>query len=133
MNNVTLVGRMTKDPEIKFAQGTGTAITTFTIAVNRRFKKENQPDADFIPVVQFGKAAEATANYMTKGKLVSLVGSISTRNYEAKDGTRKYVTEVIANEVNFLEKAGATDSAPKEDNRFGSNDITPIDDGDIPF
>jgi len=129
MNNVTLVGRMTKDPEIKFAQGTGTAITTFTIAVNRRFKKENQPDADFIPVVQFGKAAEATANYMTKGKLVSLVGSISTRNYEAKDGTRKYVTEVITNEVNFLEKGEKTERTPTKQNE----DVTPVSDDDIPF
>ena len=134
MNNCSLVGRLTKNPEIKFAQGTGTAVTTFTLAVNKRFKREGEPDADFINIVCFGKTAEATANYMTKGKLVSLVGSISTRNYEAKDGTRKYVTEVIANEVNFLEKAGATDEQKSRGSEYTSNpDIEPIDDGDIPF
>jgi single-strand DNA-binding protein len=94
--------------------------------------------------VVFGKTAEATAKYMSKGKLLSVSGNIQTRNYEAKDGTRRYVTEVIADEVNFLEwgdKASDTgsnqsgdNSNSNDDNSFGSNsDITPIDDGDIPF
>jgi len=132
MNKVVLVGRLTKDPELKFAQGTGTAVATFTVAVNRRFKREGQPEADFIPVVQFGKSAEATANYMAKGKLLSVSGNIQTRNYEAKDGTRRYVTEVIADEVDFLEWSSkpAGDKPAKETN---IEDLTPIDDGDIPF
>jgi single-strand DNA-binding protein len=135
MNKVVLIGRLTKDPELKFAQGTGTAVTTFTIAVNRRFKREGQPEADFIPVVIFGKQAEATANYMSKGKLLSVAGTIQTRNYDAKDGTKRYVTEVIADEVSFLEwgKSNISESND-ESNDFGSNsDITPVDDGDIPF
>lgn len=129
MNKVALVGRLTKDPELKFAQGTGTAITTFTIAVNRRFKKEGQPEADFIPVVQFGKSAEATANYMAKGKLVGVAGSIQTRNYDAKDGTKRYVTEIIADEVNFLEKGDKKEDTNNHDNE----EITPVDDDCIPF
>lgn len=134
MNSAVLVGRLTKDPELKFAQGTGTAVTTFTLAVNRRFKREGQPDADFIPIVVFGKQAEATANWMSKGKLVSVAGSINTRNYEAKDGSRRYVTEVIANEVDFLEKGEKKSNTPNNENKFANdNDITPIDDGDIPF
>ncbi|MBU3111974.1 single-stranded DNA-binding protein [Clostridium lacusfryxellense] len=146
MNKVVLVGRLTKDPELKFAQGTGTAVATFTVAVNRRFKREGQPEADFIPVVTFGKQAEATANYMKKGKLLSVSGNIQTRNYEAKDGTRRYVTEVIADEVDFLEwgdKASGTsnnqggnnnNASNTGSNDFGSDsDITPVDDGDIPF
>ena len=146
MNKVVLVGRLTKDPELKFAQGTGTAVTTFTIAVNRRFKREGQPDADFIPVVVFGKQAENTANYMSKGKLLSVSGNIQTKNYEAKDGTRRYVTEVIADEVDFLEWGGNKTSDTntnqggyKGESNAGSkdfggaSDITPIDDGDIPF
>lgn len=146
MNKVVLVGRLTKDPELKFAQGTGTAVATFTVAVNRRFKREGQPEADFIPVVVFGKTAEATANYMSKGKLLSISGNIQTRNYEAKDGTRRYVTEVIADEVDFLEWGGNKESAANTNqggnnsepnagsNDFsGGSDITPIDDGDIPF
>jgi single-strand DNA-binding protein len=146
MNRVVLVGRLTKDPELKFAQGTGTAVAHFTLAVNRRFKREGQPDADFIPVVVFGKAAEATANYMSKGKLISVSGNIQTSNYEAKDGTRRYVTDVIADEVNFLEWGGNKESdtntsqggyngeSKAKSNDFGgASDITPIDDGDIPF
>jgi single-strand DNA-binding protein len=131
MNNAVLVGRLVKDPELKFAQGTGNAVTTFTIAVNRRFKREGQPEADFIPIVQFGKGAEATANYMTKGKLVSVAGAIQTRTYDAKDGTKRYVTEIIADEVNFLEKKGESISTSEHVN---NDEITPVDDGDcIPF
>lgn len=144
MNKVVLIGRLTKDPELKFAQGTGTAVATFTIAVNRRFKREGQPEADFIPVVVFGKPAEATANYMSKGKLISVAGSIQTRSYDAKDGTKRYVTEVIGEEVNFLEwggnKSPATNTNSNNFNETGiglqndfASDITPIDDGDIPF
>ena len=146
MNKVVLVGRLTKDPELKFAQGTGTAVATFTVAVNRRFKREGQPDADFVPIVVFGKQAEATANYMSKGKLLSVSGNIQTRNYEAKDGTRRYVTEVIADEVDFLEwggnkssdtnttQGGNSSESSAKSNDFGTDsDITPIDDGDIPF
>lgn len=146
MNKVVLIGRLTKDPELKFAQGTGTAVATFTIAVNRRFKREGQPEADFIPAVVFGKQAEATANYMSKGKLISVGGSIQTRSYDAKDGTKRYVTEVIADEVSFLEWGGNKASGTNtnqggyngESNAGsydfgGASDITPIDDGDIPF
>ena len=136
MNKVVLIGRLTRDPELKFAQGTGTAVCTFTIAVNRRFKKEGQPEADFIPVVVFGKTAEATANYMRKGSQLSVSGSIQTRTYEAKDGTKRYVTEVVADEVDFLDSKGkgqtSEQSNSKPNDEYGG-DITPIDDGDIPF
>lgn len=130
MNKCTLVGRLTKDPELKFAQGTGNAVTTFTVAVNRRFKREGQPEADFIPVVVFGKTAEACANYTSKGKLISVSGAIQTRTYDAKDGTKRYVTEIIADEVDFLEWADKQEGnkAPSQE-----NDITPVDDSDIPF
>lgn len=145
MNKVVLVGRLTKDPVLKFGQGSGIAVCNFTVAVNRRFKKEGQPEADFIPIVCFNKSAEATANYMTKGKLVTVSGSITTRNYEAKDGTKRYITEVIADEVDFLEwgdkasgananEGGGNSGSNTGNNDFGSDsDITPIDDGDIPF
>jgi len=127
MNKVVLIGRLTKDPELKFTLGTGTAVTTFTIAVNRRFKREGQPEADFIPVVVWGKQAESTANYMRKGKLLSVAGRIETRFYEAKEGGRRYVTEVLADDVSFLEWS----SNKKED---GQADMTEIDDGeDMPF
>ena len=150
MNKVTLVGRLTKDPELKFTPGAGTAVTTFTVAVNRKFKKEGHPDADYIPVVVWGRMAEVTANYMSKGRMIGISGRIETRNYEAKDGTRRYVTEVIAEDVEFL---GSKQSAENEGgygfqgNNFGGgshdtnsspepdygNDVTPIENEDIPF
>jgi len=130
LNKVVLIGRLTKDVELKFAQGTGTAVATFTMAVNRRFKKEGQPEADFIPIVVFGKTAEATANYTAKGKLISVSGHIQTRTYEAKDnGGKRYVTEVLADEVEFIEWA----SKPGDKKEVNYEDVTPIDDGEIPF
>ncbi|AJA50111.1 single-stranded DNA-binding protein 3 [Clostridium pasteurianum DSM 525 = ATCC 6013] len=144
MNRVVLIGRLTKDPELKFTPGSGNAVATFTIAVDRRMpNRDGVREADFIPIVVWGKQAESTANYMSKGKLIGVSGRIQTRSYEAKDGSRRYVTEVVADEIQFLEWGGNRTSAPKDD--FGSNsmgdvnepdigaDITPIDDGDIPF
>lgn len=134
MNKVILVGRLTKDPVLKFTPGEGTAVTTFTLAVDRRFKKEGQQQADFIPVVVWGKQAESTANYMSKGKLMAVSGRIQTRNYENKDGQKVYVTEVVAEEVKFLEW-GKDSNIENVD--FGvpvESDVTPVnDDSDIPF
>lgn len=138
MNKVVLIGRMTKDPELKFTPGTGTAVATFTIAVNRRFKKEGQPDADFIPVVVWGKQAESTANYMKKGSLLSVAGRIETRSYEAKDGGRRYVTEVVADEVSFLEYGNKNGQATQQNSSiprdyFGGADYIPDESEDMPF
>lgn len=135
INKCVIVGRLVKDPDLKFAQGTGTAVATFTVAVNRRFKREGQPEADFIPVVVFGKVAEACANYTAKGKLISVSGGIQTRNYEAKDGTKRYVTEIVSDEVDFLEWAdreGGQKSTTTKENK-DIDGITPIDDSEIPF
>lgn len=145
MNKVVLIGRLTKDPELKFTPGAGTAVATFTIAVDRKYKREGQPSADFVPVVVWGKIAESTANYMSKGKLIGVAGRIETRSYEAKDGGRRYVTEVVADEVSFLEWGGNKSSGMDTGNNsynnssipsdyFGGGDMTPIDDGeDMPF
>ncbi|MBE6067963.1 MAG: single-stranded DNA-binding protein [Clostridium lundense] len=139
MNKVVLIGRLTKDPELKFTPGNGTAVATFTLAVERRFSKEGNKEADFIPVVVWGKQAEATANYMSKGKLMGVSGRIQTRNYEAKDGNRRYITEVVAEDVQFLEWGNRETTAGASNSRLGefdgsySDDITPIDDGEIPF
>src|ERR1035437_6650759 len=97
MNKVTLIGRLTKDPELKFTPGTGTAVANFTIAVDRRMpNKDGQREADFINIVVWNKPAENTANYMHKGSLIAISGRIQVRNYDAKDGTKRYVTEVVA-------------------------------------
>jgi single-strand DNA-binding protein len=143
MNKVVLIGRLTKDPELKYTPGSGTAVTTITLAVDRRFSKDNQKEADFIPVVVWGKSAESTAQYMAKGRLMGVSGRIQTRSYEAKDGGRRYVTEVVAEEVQFLEWGNTNKNQDNENNSssnsnsqgYGASfdDMTPIDDGDIPF
>lgn len=132
MNKVVLIGRLTNDPEIRFAPSTGTAITRFILAVDRRYKTEGQPEADFIPIVVFGKTAESTANYMRKGRLIGISGRIQTRNYEAKDGTKRYVTEVVADEVQFLDW-GSKKENNESVNKTSDEDLTPVDDEDIPF
>lgn len=141
MNRVVLIGRLTKDPELRFTPGKGTAVCTFNLAVDRRIKKENgSKDADFIPVVVWGKQAENTVNYVGKGRLIGISGRIQTRNYEAKDGTKRYVTEVVADEVQFLDyaKTSSVSSQNEESQNFEDQnnlygeEITPVD-GDIPF
>ncbi|MGL5244078.1 MAG: single-stranded DNA-binding protein [Sarcina sp.] len=135
MNKVMLLGRLTRDPELKFTPGSGTAVTNITIAVNKFVNKEKQ--ADFINVVLFGKQAEATANYMGKGNQIAICGRIQTRSYDAKDGTKRYITEVVASEVTFLGSKGNNSTSQGNNNTNNLyQDLTPssdIDDTDIPF
>lgn len=103
INTVVLVGRLTKDPELKYTQS-GIAVTRFTLAVNRPFKnKEGNNDADFVNCVAWRKQAENTANYLKKGSLTGIEGRIQTSNFEGKDGNRVFMTEVVADSVQFLE------------------------------
>lgn len=131
MNKVVLIGRLTKDPELKYTPGAGTAVATFSIAVDRRMQKDGKKEADFIPIVVWGKQAESTAQYMSKGKLIGIAGRIQTRSYEAKDGGKRYVTEVVAEDVQFLEFGKRSDEGTIAGNSY--DDMTPVDDGDIPF
>ncbi len=101
INNVNLVGRLTKYPELKFTVGTGTAVANFTLAVDRRFSKNKE--VDFINIVCFGKTAEVVSEYSGKGKLLGVTGRIQVRSYDAKDGTKKYVTEVIGENIDIIE------------------------------
>lgn len=126
MNKSVLIGRLTKDPELKFTAGSGLATTTITLAVDRRPSKDKPKEADFIPVVLWGKSAENTAQYMTKGKLMAVSGRIQTRNYEGKDGKKVYVTEVIADEVQFLEWG------EKSNTSRGNEDMQPSSES-VPF
>lgn len=109
-NNVVLLGRLTKDPEVRYTQS-GTAVCSLTLAVNRRFKQEGQQEADFIPVVLWGKTAETAGNYVSKGQRLLVRGRIQTRTYEANDGTKKYVTEIVGEEMEFIEKKADNKSA----------------------
>ena len=138
MNRVNLIGRLTKDPELRFTPGTGMAVSTFTIAIDRRkANKDGKKEADFIPIVVWGKQGENVANYMSKGRLIGISGRIQTRNYEGKDGIRRYVTEIVADEVQFLDYKNSSNNNPATNNNSTSYDEgwnDPIDDDDeIPF
>ncbi|EOU1670453.1 single-stranded DNA-binding protein [Clostridium perfringens] len=129
MNKVVLVGRLTKEPELRFTANKGTAVTRFTLAVNRDYKKEDgTQEADFINCIAYSKRAEVIAQYLTKGKRFSIAGSIRTGSYDAQDGTRRYTTYVVVDGFDFID---SSDSKVNNDNF--NDDMIPVDDGDIPF
>ena len=101
MNKVILMGRLTKDPEVRYTNG-GKTIGSFSIAVDRRFKSEGQPEADFFTCVSFGKLAEFTEKYLKKGTKILLGGQLQNNNYE-KDGVKHYSTQILAEEIEFAE------------------------------
>ena len=103
MNRTTLVGRLTKDPELRYTPS-GVATVRFTIAVNRQFKTEGQPEADFINCVAWRKTAENLANFQKKGNLIGVDGRIQTGSYEGQDGKRVYTTDVLAESIQFYDK-----------------------------
>ena len=108
INRVVLVGRLTKDPELKYTQS-GVAVTRFTLAVNRAFtNQQGQREADFVNCVTWRKQAENTANFLRKGSLTGVEGRIQTSSFDGKDGNRVFMTEVVADSVQFLEPRNAT-------------------------
>jgi len=136
LNRSILIGRLTKDPELRFTP-TGTAVCNFTLAVDRPFSNDNgQKEADFIPIVVWKKPAENAANYLRKGRLAAVEGRIQTRSYENNEGRRIYVTEVVAENVRFLEpKDRQEQSNGSSGHDPFPDDGKPIDitDDDLPF
>ena len=140
MNRSVIVGRLTKDVDLRYTQN-GKAVGNFTLAVNRPFRNQqtNDYDADFINCVAWGKQAENLAQYMKKGSQVGVDGRIQTRTYEDKDGKTVYVTEVVADNIQFLEskKSNNQNNEPQqqqENNPFeGNAEQLDIDDSDLPF
>ena len=127
MNCSNLIGRLTRDPEVRYTSTNNTMVASFTLAVNRRFKQEGQPDADFINVVAWAKTAEFVSKYFTKGQQVAVIGRIQTRNYDDKDGKKVFVTEVVAEEVYFAD-------SEKEQNATTSAGFMAVEgDSDLPF
>ena len=143
MNNVVLIGRLTRDPELRYIPNSGQAVSTFSLAIDKQLSKEkkqemesrNQPTADFINIVVWGRVAENCANYLAKGRLVAVQGRIQSGSYEAKDGTKRYTTDVVAQNVEFLEWG----DKPQNDSKSSGSDFSdlqdfhPIDNDDIPF
>ncbi len=135
LNRVVLIGRLTRDPELRYSPS-GVAVTNFTLAIDRKFKNaQGEKEADFIPCVVFKQLAELCANYLAKGKLASVDGRIQIRTYNDKDGQKRWVTEVIAEDVHFLSPkdggSGSVESpSPRGTGSFGHE--VNLDD-DIPF
>jgi len=153
LNRVILIGRLTKDPELRYTPN-GVAVTTFTLAVDRNYSnQQGQREADFINIVTWRGLAENVANYLKKGRLAAVEGRLQTRNYENNEGKRVYVTEIIADNVRFLESSNNNNNNNNNQNSrqepFGnrnnqndqhnidpfSDDGSPIDisDDDLPF
>ena len=145
MNKAILIGNLTRDPEMRNG-ASGVPVCTFTLAVNRRFaNKQGVREADFINVVTFRQTAELCARYLTKGRKAAVIGSIQSRSYDAQDGTKRYVTEVVADEVEFIGGAGgpgqggrADDAPPRpEPDDYQGRSSTPTfadaDDDELPF
>ena len=129
INNVVLVGRMTRDAELRYTPS-NVAVATFTLAVNRTFKSQNgEREADFINCVMWRQQAENLANWAKKGSLIGVTGRIQTRNYENNDGQRVYVTEVVAENFQMLESRNQQSS----NDTFGNGDPMDIQDDDLPF
>lgn len=124
LNRVILIGRLTKDPELRYTPA-GVAVTQFTLAVDRQFSgSKEEREADFIPIVTWRQLAETCANYLRKGRLAAVEGRIQVRNYENNEGRRVYVTEVIADNVRFLESANREGGGQGKDEAGGAGNAS---------
>lgn len=132
MNKVILVGRLAKDPELR-TTSSGVSVCTFTLAVTRRYADgQGNRQADFIPIVVWRQQADACHKYLTKGKQAAVAGEIQTRSYDAQDGTKRYVTEIIAEQVEFLTPKSAQSGAAPAQSGAGDG-FEEIDDDELPF
>lgn len=139
MNKLILMGRLTKDPEIRYGGANNTAIARFSIAVDRRFKRDGQPTADFFNCTAFGKLGEFVEKYLCKGTKIVLDGEIQNNNYQNKDGQTVYGFQVMVNSVEFAESKKAAEERQEESTRqqdIGADGFTPVPDEmqeELPF
>ena len=125
MNKVILMGRLTRDPEVRYTQTNNTLVASFSIAVNRRFVRQGEErQADFINIIAWGKTGEFCSKYFTKGQQVAIVGRIQTRNWEDDQSQKHYVTEVVAEEVYFAgdkkNSSESTNTSTIDDTDYGA-------------
>ena len=137
MNNVVLIGRLVRDPELRYLPNSGTAVSDFTLAINKNLSKDkkdemeskNQPTADFIKIVAWGKMGENCANFLSKGRLVGVQGRLQSGSYDDKDGKKVYTVDVVASNVEFLEYGDK-----KQTDAYQAPDgFQPTSNDDIPF
>lgn len=138
INKVILIGRLTKNPDLTYTPGNGTAVAKFGLAVTRPFKKD---ETDFINCVAFGKTAETITQYLVKGNPIAVTGRIQTGSYDAKDGTKRYTTDVIIESFEFVAAGKKDDNKGTHENEFDTMSSTfgagtteeATDYGDMPF
>ena len=130
MNKVILMGRLTRDPDVRYSQGeNSTAVARYSLAVDRRFSRNDENSTDFINIVAFGKAGEFAEKYLHKGTKVLVTGRIQTGSYTNKEGQKVYTTDVVAEDQEFAESKNAAGSAPAGDSGFsGGSDKGGADD-----
>lgn len=132
MNKIILLGRLTKDPEVRYTQS-GKVVTQFTLAVDRPYAAaDGKKEADFIPVVIWGKSAELAGNSLGKGQRALVEGRLQIRSYDAKDGSKRWVTEVIVNHAEFIERKEQTSQQPAPQSMESFGQQVPFDE-EIPF
>lgn len=136
MNKIVLMGRLTKDPEVRYTQGEkSTAVASFSLAVNRKFKRENEPDADFFNCTAFGNQAQFVEKYLKKGTKILLSGRVQNDNYTNKEGQKVYSVRIMVEEIEFAESKG-TDTGTQQDAPTENNGFMNIPDGlqeELPF
>lgn len=135
MNKAIMMGRLTRDPEVRYSNE-GSAVSKFSLAVDRRYKREGQPDADFFNCVAFGKTAEFTEKYLRKGTKVVLEGELQNNNYTNKDGQKVYGMQIVVNSLEFAESKSSSNSAPASTQQVDSNDFMNVPDvaeEELPF
>ena len=137
MNKVIFMSRLTRDPEVRYSQGQNSmAIASFSIAVNRKFKREGEPDADFFNCTAFGKQAEFVEKYLKQGTKVLITGRVQNDNYTNKEGQKVYGTRIMVEEIEFAESKAASESSGTQTNTpsFNPDGFMNIpDDADLPF
>ena len=142
MNKVILMGRLTRDPEVRYSQGAESmAIARYTLAVDRRFRRENEQSADFIPCVAFGKLAEHAERYYRQGLRVTICGRIQTGSYTNRDGQKVYTTEVVVEEQEFAESKGSQSggnggsyqNSGNQSGGYQNDGFMDVDDSELPF
>ena len=130
MNKVILIGRVVRDAEIRYSQGaSSTCIARYTLAVDRKFKQEGQPTADFIKCIAFGKLGEFAEKYLHKGIKIAVTGRIQTGSYKNKDGQKVYTTDVVVEEQEFCESKSSNQSQGNDRPQTSSDDFMSIPDG----
>ena len=137
MNKIVLMGRLTKDPEVRYSQGqNSTAVASFSLAVNRKFKREGEPDADFFNCTSFGKQAEFVEKHLKKGTKIVIIGRVQNNNYTKQNGEKVYSVQVMVEEIVFAESKGSEAGTQQQGTPADNNGFMNIPDGmqeELPF